>query len=143
MALDADLGRRPGARRAVPKKDQARYHVEIDDTIDQYIREAAIPPRTRGFDWFLQLPQGMTLDDVDAQLNEGVSLGESKAPALGEVLAVFRHEASNCIHNELPIRCRRPNSPAPHPSKASRPSTFYTDSWQLTFLRGEVVAELK
>ncbi|BCW11500.1 hypothetical protein NtRootA4_25640 [Arthrobacter sp. NtRootA4] len=76
----------------IPKAQQARYQVEIDDTIDEYIREAAIPPRPRGFDWFLQLPQGMLLEEVDALLNEGVRLGASKAPTSGEVLAVFQHE---------------------------------------------------
>lgn len=77
----------------VPKPQQARYQAEIDDTIDEYIRGAGIEPRPRGFDWFLKLPQGRSLEDVDIALNRGVRFGASQAPTPDEVLAVFQKEA--------------------------------------------------
>lgn len=75
-----------------PKGHQAQYQAEIDDTIDEYIDGATVPPRPRGFDWFLNLPQGMSLEDVDIVLNRGIQVGASPAPTPEEVLAIFHHE---------------------------------------------------
>ena len=83
----------PGNVVRVPKRELTRYQAEIDDAIDEYIDGAAIPPRPRGFDWFLRLPQGMSLEDIDIALNRGVQLGASVAPTPGEVLTVFQDEA--------------------------------------------------
>ncbi|MFK0039709.1 DUF5956 family protein [Paenarthrobacter sp. NPDC090517] len=35
----------------------------IDDDIDAYLAEAGIPPRPRGFDWFIRRPSNDDLDD--------------------------------------------------------------------------------
>lgn len=35
----------------------------IDDDIDVYLAEAGIPPRPRGFDWFIRRPSNYDLDD--------------------------------------------------------------------------------
>ncbi|MFJ4026953.1 DUF5956 family protein [Paenarthrobacter sp. NPDC089989] len=72
------------------KVDQTRYQKEIDDTIDEYIAGASIPPRPRGFNWYLRLPSGKSLEDLDHQLNEGIRLGASIAPTPIEVLRVFQ-----------------------------------------------------
>lgn len=68
------------------------YQTLIDDTIDEYLAAADIPPRPRGFDWYIRTPPGMTLNDVDVVLNRGVELGPSIAPTAEEVLAIFARE---------------------------------------------------
>ncbi|GGJ36404.1 DUF5956 family protein [Paenarthrobacter histidinolovorans] len=35
----------------------------IDDDIDAYLADAGIPPRPRGFNWFIRRPSGIDLDD--------------------------------------------------------------------------------
>ena len=35
----------------------------IDDDIEAYLADAGIPPRPRGFDWFIRRPSGVDLDD--------------------------------------------------------------------------------
>lgn len=35
----------------------------IDDDIDVYLAEAGIPPRPRGFDWYIRRPFNYDLDD--------------------------------------------------------------------------------
>ncbi|MFC8411766.1 DUF5956 family protein [Arthrobacter sp. NPDC057259] len=32
------------------------YQTLIDDTIDEYLAAADIPPRPRGFDWYIRTP---------------------------------------------------------------------------------------
>jgi hypothetical protein len=37
----------------------------IEDDIDAYLRDAGLPPRPRGYRWFLRLPDGLDMAGVD------------------------------------------------------------------------------
>lgn len=42
---------------------------DIDDGIDDYLTDAGVPPRPRGYRWFLQLPTGIDETQFWSQLN--------------------------------------------------------------------------
>ncbi len=46
---------------------------EVDDDIDEYLHFAGIPPRPRGFRWFVEIPEGLTPDDLWGTINREVS----------------------------------------------------------------------
>lgn len=84
----------PGRIVRTVKRSSAEHQVEIDDTIDEYLREASILPRPRGYDWFIELPPATSLEDIDAVLNESVRFGPSAAPTARQVFLLFE----NTVH---------------------------------------------
>lgn len=75
----------------VPKTEAAKYQDDIDDSIDEYLADAPLPPRPRGFDWYLKLPEGLSLRDINSALNEAARDRASLAPRPDELLRLF-HE---------------------------------------------------
>ncbi|WP_338112569.1 DUF5956 family protein [Paenarthrobacter ilicis] len=52
-----------GGEESRPYKLTAADLSLIDDDIDEYLAEAGIPPRPRGFDWYIQRPSIVGVDD--------------------------------------------------------------------------------
>jgi hypothetical protein len=69
----------------------------IEDDIDAYLQDAGIPPRPRGYRWFLHLPEGVgSLDEFWARLNRAAAALPPTAkhprdivPALEEVIGAL------------------------------------------------------
>ncbi|WP_442859043.1 DUF5956 family protein [Arthrobacter sp. CAN_A212] len=62
---DALISARAGAGNVLRQvRDGSRFRADdqevVDRTIDEYLGAAGIPPRPRGYAWFLRLPQGIT-----------------------------------------------------------------------------------
>lgn len=62
---DALISARAGAGNVVRQvRDGSRARADdqevVDSTIDEYLGAAGIPPRPRGYAWFLRLPQGIS-----------------------------------------------------------------------------------
>lgn len=63
----------------------------IDDTIDAYLAAADIPPRPRGYDWFLRPPPGVpTLRDLHTNLNEHIGRRNPQASLPHELRELIR-----------------------------------------------------
>ncbi|GAA3284794.1 DUF5956 family protein [Paenarthrobacter aurescens] len=52
-----------GAEQRQPFRLTEADQASVDDDIDIYLAEAGIPPRPRGFDWFIRRPPNDDLDD--------------------------------------------------------------------------------
>jgi hypothetical protein len=63
----------------------------IDDTIDAYLAAADIPPRPRGYDWYLRPPPGVpTLRDLHTKLNEYIGRRNPQASLPQELRELIR-----------------------------------------------------
>lgn len=61
---------------------------DVDNDIDSYLRDAGIPPRPPGYRWFVELPQGVTPDDLWEIVNTDLAASNATHPA--DVLAQVR-----------------------------------------------------
>jgi hypothetical protein len=60
----------PGGRESFEEPLTAAHREGIDDDIDQYLQDADLPPRPRGYSWYIRVPDGHAspesfLTDVD------------------------------------------------------------------------------
>jgi hypothetical protein len=60
-----------GVRRYFEEPFTAADREMVDDAIDEYLRDADLPPRPRGYSWYIRVPDGhgspdSFLADVDA-----------------------------------------------------------------------------
>ena len=60
----------------------------VDQDIDSYLRDAGIPPRPRGFRWFVELPGSIRPDDFWEDINTNLARDAATRPA--DVLANVR-----------------------------------------------------
>jgi Family of unknown function (DUF5956) len=82
----------------VPKAEAGNDQDIIDDSIDEYLADVPLPPRPRGFDWYLKLPGTLSLSDVNSMLNVAVRDHASIAPRPDELLQLF-HEVVGRLYS--------------------------------------------
>ncbi|MEV0328717.1 DUF5956 family protein [Micromonospora echinospora] len=70
MVTEECTDRNGTRRRVVPRTPEDRQY--IDDSINEYLRDAGAPTRPGGYRWFLRLPEGYTGIEVEGAVNRAV-----------------------------------------------------------------------
>jgi hypothetical protein len=86
-----------GVRRYFEEPFTAADREVVDDAIDEYLRDADLPPRPRGYSWYIRVPGGHAspdsfLADVDAAIHhvsEGAVHPRQLRPIFEAVLRGF------------------------------------------------------
>lgn len=93
---DAMISALAGADNLVRHRQDGKQVAEedqeiIDSTIDEYLVAAGLPPRPRGYVWFLRPPPGLpTLRSLHERLNEEINERNPRASLPGELRELLR-----------------------------------------------------